>query len=498
MSNLILSWNALEAFADHHVPLVLDEDACRRITRCRDYLDRRIGELGEPIYGVNTGFGALCQVIVNESDLQTLQHNLIRSHAAGCGGWIAEEVVAWMLRLKVHALAAGYSGIRIETARLLAELYNRGLWPAVPEMGSLGASGDLAPLAHLCLPLIGEGMFRIKGQLYEARPVLERANLDPVELGAKEGLALLNGTQFMTAHAVVSILRMRRLLAWAEAIAALSLDVFDARTEPFHPALQTIRPHAGQIASAAAIRAWRAGSALADQPKDQVQDPYSFRCIPQVHASAYEALQFAEQITLNEVNSVSDNPNIFTQENLILSGGNFHGQAIALALDVLALGMVHIAGLSERRIYQLQSGQRGLPPFLTPNPGLQSGLMIVQYTAAAAVNAMKGLAQPSSVDSIPSCNGQEDYVSMGANGAVKCLKQTDLLLTVLAAEWLHACQALDLRRSKRTSPALEELHQRFRQLVPALEEDRQQSLDLAATRAFIDATDVRPFRPPSI
>lgn len=488
-------WNALEALADHSTPVVLDASATARIEACRAYLEARLAQLNEPIYGVNTGFGALCQVVVGPHQLQDLQHNLIRSHAAGCGALLADDVVAWMLRLKVHALALGFSGVRLQTVSLLAEFYNRRLWPAVPEMGSLGASGDLAPLAHLCLPLIGEGAFQIDGQIRDAASVLEEQGLVPLELEAKEGLALLNGTQFMSAHAVASILKVRHLMAWADAIAALSLDVFYARTEPFHPAIQAIRPHQGQVDTAASIRAWRSGSQLSNQFKSQVQDPYSFRCIPQVQGSARDALRFAESIVRTEINSVSDNPNVFPQEKLILSGGNFHGQSIALALDVLALGLVHLAGISERRIYQMQQGNRGLPPFLTRNPGLQSGLMIVQYTAAAAVNAMKTFAHPHSADSITSCNGQEDYVSMGANAAVKCLKQTDLLLSVLAAEWLHACQALDLRRPARTSPVLEELHAQFRQRVPVLDSDRQQSIDLEAARAFIDVTDVRSLRP---
>jgi histidine ammonia-lyase len=491
----LLDWNALDALADHSTPIHINDEAAQRVNRCRYFLENRINQLNDPIYGVNTGFGALCQVVVGPHQLQDLQHNLIRSHAAGCGALLAAEVVAWMLRLKVHALTLGYSGVRLQTVNLLAEFYNRRLWPAVPEMGSLGASGDLAPLAHLCLPLIGEGAFQIDGQIRDAVTVLEEQGLVPLELEAKEGLALLNGTQFMSAHAVTAILRVRRLMAWADAIAALSLDVFDARTEPFHPAMQAIRPHQGQVETAASIRAWRSGSQLANQFKSQVQDPYSFRCIPQVHGSARDALRFAESITMTEINSVSDNPNVFPQEELILSGGNFHGQSIALALDVLALGLVHLAGISERRIYQMQQGNRGLPPFLTQNPGLQSGLMIVQYTAAATVNAMKTLAHPHSADSITSCNGQEDYVSMGANAAVKCLKQTDLLLTVLAAEWLHASQALDLRRPARTSPVLEDLHAQFRQHVPFLDSDRQQSIDLVAARTFIDATDVRSLRP---
>lgn len=489
---MTVDWERLEEAYDHKRPLALTQAERQGVERCSSYLEAKLKNLDVPVYGVNTGFGSLCEVVVTSDQLRELQHNLIRSHAAGFGDSVSARVVQWMLWLKVRSLAAGHSGVQPATVDRLIDFYNRRLLPVVPERGSLGASGDLAPLAHLCLPLIGEGEFIAEGGAAQASLLLAENGLEPLELSAKEGLALLNGTQFMSAHAVESVLRLRRLLAWSNVVSALSLDVFDARTEPFHPLLQQIRPQAGQVETARAVAALRADSELAQRTKRHVQDPYSFRCIPQVHGSARDAARFAEEIILTEVNSVSDNPNIFPDEDLILSGGNFHGQSIALALDVLALGMTHLAGISERRTYQLQQGLRGLPPFLTPNPGLQSGMMILQYTAAGLVNQMKHNAQPHSADSIPSCNGQEDYVSMGANAAVKCLQQVELLAGVLAVEWLHACQALDLRRPLRSGSVMEELHAEFRRNVPALDGDRNQSDDLRAAVDFMAEVDVRP------
>lgn len=469
--------------------LVLSEEAKQRIQHCRDYLDRKMNEPGAIFYGINTGFGSLCNTQISTTDLEKLQENLLLSHACGTGEIVPQEIVKLMLLLKIQSLAYGHSGVQVQTVQRLIDLFNRDILPVVYEQGSLGASGDLAPLAHLCLPLIGQGKVwsEQNGEwVVLAADVLQKVYaLEPIQLQSKEGLALINGTQFMLAYAVWIILKSRQLSDWADRIAALSLEAFDCRTEPFHPLLHEIRGQQGQIETAKRIREWLKGSEIAVQPKKQVQDPYAFRCIPQVHGASKDAIHYAETIFLREMNAVTDNPNVFPDEDLIISGGNFHGQPLAITLDFLAIALAELGSISERRTYQLISGQRGLPPFLAKEPGLHSGLMIPQYTAASIVSQNKQLCTPASVDSIVSSNGQEDHVSMGANAATKCLRVVNNLEKILAIELLNAAQALEFRRPRQSSVALEAWMARYRKAVTFNTQDRLLHNDIAASIAFI-------------
>lgn len=464
---------------------MLSAETIGRMQQCRSYLDARLESKDDMLYGINTGFGSLCNTRISHDALHQLQFNLIRSHACGMGDPVPAQVVALMMLLKVRSLALGYSGVRPALAQRLLELWQRKLLPVIYTQGSLGASGDLAPLAHLSLPLIGEGEIWEGGKAVPAGDVLQRQGLNVLDLEAKEGLALLNGTQFMSAYGVFILIEARRLAAWADTVAALSIDAFDARMDPFHPALHAIRPHAGQLKTAHNIRFLLEDSSLSQQPKPHVQDPYSFRCIPQVHGASRDALAYAEGVFETEINSVTDNPNIFFEENLILSGGNFHGQPLALALDFMAIALAEWASISERRSYQLISGSRGLTPFLASDPGLDSGLMIPQYLAAGLVSQNKQLCTPCSVDSIPSSNNQEDHVSMGANAAVKCLSVLNNAWRVLGVELLTASQALKLREPGLSSERLQEVLAQFRKVVPPLTGDRYLHPDLVAATDFL-------------
>jgi histidine ammonia-lyase len=468
------------------LPLSLSPEAEARLEKSVAFLERCLQENTTPIYGVNTGFGALCNTVIPPNELSALQHNLLLSHACGTGDFVPLPIIKLMLLLKAQSLVLGYSAVRKETVERLLFFYNSGLLPVVYTQGSLGASGDLAPLAHLCLPLIGQGQFWVDGKIEPAAAVYARLRLQPLQLGPKEGLALLNGAQFMLAYGFEILLQLSRLEKWADLIAALSLDAFACRTEPFEALLHQIRPYKGQQETAKRIRTFRRGSAIASGPHSQVQDPYSFRCIPQVHGAAKEAFDWARAILETEAASVSDNPSVFPEEGKILSGGNFHGQPLALALDTLAMAMTYLGGISERRIYQLLSGARSLPPFLSPNPGLYSGFMILQYTAAALVNQNQQLCYPSSVASIPSSNGQEDYVSMGANSATKAYTILENLKTILAIELMHASQALYFRSSLKTSPALEEILQSFREKCPVATADRIFAHDIELAKNFLN------------
>jgi histidine ammonia-lyase len=468
--------------------IALSEEALRRIIRCREYLDRRLAGQQGPVYGINTGFGALCNQSIGQEDLETLQRNLLLSHACGMGDEVPDEIVKLMLLLKVQALSYGHSGVKPETAMLLCELYNRGISPVIRSQGSLGASGDLAPLSHLALPLIGEGMVRLKGELMPARQALKSEELSPVVLTSKEGLALINGTQFMSAFLGWILLRSAHLTDYAGRIGALSADAFGCRTEPFENLTHAVRPHPGQIRVAAQIAELLSQSGMAQSAKPQVQDPYSFRCIPQVHGATADALDYTARIWEVEVNSVTDNPIIFPEEDKIISGGNFHGQPLALSLDFAAIALAELGSISERRTYKLLSGQRGLPPFLAREAGLNSGFMICQYTAASIVSQSKQLCSPASVDSIDSSNGQEDHVSMGANAATKALRVLENLQSVLAIEWLTAAQAIEFRRPLRTSPVLESMVAEMREAVPFAPHDILMSDALSAARALLSGT----------
>ena len=476
-------------------PQQLHADDQARIGRARTFLEQSLQQEGRaPVYGVNTGFGFLASTTIAHEELAALQVNLIRSHACGLGEKVPASIVRLMLLLKARSLGLGHSGVRSVLVERLLDFYNEDILPVVYNQGSLGASGDLAPLAHLSLPLIGEGMVEDKGVIKPASEALASRGWEPLGLEAKEGLALLNGTQFMSGYGVHILHRARQIADWADAIAALSLDAYSGLIGPFHPALHRIRPHAGQQHVAANIRAWLQDSPFNQEAKSQVQDPYAFRCTPQVHGASRDTLGYVEQVFEVEINSVTDNPTVFADEELCLSGGNFHGQPLALTLDFLAIALAEWASISERRAYQLLSGAHGLPLFLVARPGLQSGLMIAQYSAASIVSQNKQLCTPASVDTIPSSNNQEDHVSMGANAATKCLRVLENTERVLAIELLHAAQAWFLRRPAKTSSALEALLSQLYETVPPITEDRILHDDMQACIRFIQENRAEQFR----
>lgn len=463
----------------------LTEEVKFTIDHCRQYLDHRMANQSDPVYGINTGFGSLYNRSISNDDLEALQRNLVMSHACGTGDTVPAELVRLMLFLKIKGLAYGNSGVQVATVQRLADFFNYDVLPIIYQQGSLGASGDLAPLAHMSLPLLGLGEVMYKGALRNADDALARHNWSPLALKSKEGLALLNGTQFMSAYGSWAVYHAQNLSHWADVIAAISLDAFDGRMEPFHASVHRIRPHAGQIDTAATMLDLLHGSEIGSRPKSHVQDPYSFRCIPQVHGASKDAIRYAEQVILTEINAVTDNPTIFPDEDLVVSAGNFHGQPLALALDFLAMALSELGNISERRTYQLISGQRGLPHFLAKDAGLHSGFMIPQYTAASIVSRNKQLCTPASVDSIVSSNGQEDHVSMGANAAVKTYSVVNNLYDILGIELLTACQALEFRRPLKSSKAVEEIFNQFRDEVAFLEQDRVMYTDIHKASAFI-------------
>ncbi|HEY1030943.1 MAG TPA: histidine ammonia-lyase [Flavipsychrobacter sp.] len=465
--------------------LIFSAESLKRVARNRLYLDQ-ILKKGDTYYGINTGFGSLCNVRVEPDELSQLQENLVCSHACGMGDEVPEEIVRLMLLLKVQGLSKGYSGVRPAIVQRLIDYYNLHITPIVYEQGSLGASGDLAPLAHLSLPIFGMGQVRYKGQVRETMDVLNELGLEPMPLAAKEGLALLNGTQFMSSYASWSLIAAQRLSAWADVIGALSADGYMAKDEPFKHPIHRIRPHKGQIETARRILELLKDSEIQGIQKEQVQDPYSFRCMPQVHGATKDVIDNVRHVVETEINSVTDNPIVFHDEDAIMSGGNFHGQPLALNLDFLAIAMSELANISERRTYLLISGQRGLPPFLAPDAGLNSGFMIAQYTAAAIVSQNKQLCTPASVDSIVSSNGQEDHVSMGANAATKLRRVIQNVQRVLSIELLTATQAIDLRRPKQTSPMLEKVFAAFRSEVDMMPKDRLLHTDLMKAERFLN------------
>ena len=485
ISSAYLSLEKIEEIITGNYTLALSPEAEQKIQYCYDYLQNKIRNTDQSIYGINTGFGSLYKKHISSEDLEQLQRNLVMSHACGTGAEVPAEIVKLMLLLKVQSLAYGHSGVQVQTVKRLIDFYNRDIYPVVYQQGSLGASGDLAPLAHLCLPLLGLGEVHYQGYKLESKHVLELFSWEPVALKAKEGLALLNGTQFMAAYGLYNILLAKRLSKQADLVGALSLDAFDGRIEPFNELIHKIRPHKGQLQTAENFRNILEGSELITQPKVHVQDPYSFRCIPQVHGASKEAIKYAEDVFLTEINSVTDNPNIFPDEDEIISGGNFHGQPLALALDFMAIAVAELGNISERRTYQLISGSRGLPDFLVAEPGLNSGFMISQYTAASIVSQSKQYCTPASIDSIPSSNGQEDHVSMGANAATKLYHVVQNTERVLAIELFNAAQAMEFRRPKRTSPVLEQLLESYREQVSSVTTDRVLHDDIIKSIAFL-------------
>ncbi len=451
--------------------LALSEDARTRIVRCREYLDHKMENTDRPIYGITTGFGSLCDISVGHDELAQLQKNLVMSHACGTGERVPSEIVRLILLLKIQSLSYGHSGVQLQTVERLIDFYNNDILPVVYQQGSLGASGDLAPLAHMSLPLLGLGEVEWQGVVRPSAEVLAKMGWQPIELQSKEGLALLNGTQFMSAYGVWSIIEAQRLSECADCIGALSLDAFDGRIEPFFDQVHLIRAHKGQLTTARRFRQLLDGSELIARPKRHVQDPYSFRCIPQVHGASKDTIDYTQSVLTTEINSTTDNPTIFPDEDLVVSAGNFHGQPIALAMDFLAIALAELGNISERRTYKLISGARELPKFLVAKPGLNSGFMIPQYTAASIVSQSKGLCMPASVDSIPSSQGQEDHVSMGSNAATKLFRVVRNTERVLAIELFNAAQALEFRRPAHTSPALEALVADYRRRVPFIDND---------------------------
>ncbi|MFD0861397.1 histidine ammonia-lyase [Sungkyunkwania multivorans] len=465
--------------------LRLSEEARLNIEKCRAYLDKTLATQDEPVYGINTGFGSLCNVKISKDNLTKLQENLVISHACGMGDRVPKIIVKLMLLLKIQSLSYGHSGVQLLTVERLIDFYNNDILPVIYEQGSLGASGDLAPLAHLALPLLGRGEVYFNGEIVSSENVLKTFDWKPVQLMAKEGLALLNGTQFMSAYGIYALLRAHKLSYMADIIGSISLDAYDGRIEPFNAMVHLVRPHRGQVKTAERIERFLKDSELISQEKKHVQDPYSFRCIPQVHGASKDTIVFAHRTFKTEINSVTDNPNIFIDEDMIISGGNFHGQPLALALDYLGIALAELGNISERRTFQLVSGLRGLPAFLVDDPGLNSGFMIPQYTAASIVSQNKQLASPASVDSIVSSNGQEDHVSMGANAATKVFRIVDNLERILAIELMTASQAMFFRQPLKSSPFLEAFLATYRQEVPFIAEDKVLHDDMEKTVSFL-------------
>lgn len=463
----------------------LSDDAQRRISECRKYLDKKIEESTVPIYGVTTGFGSLCNVSIGSDYLAQLQINLMMSHACGTGDRVPNDIVKIMLLLKIQSLSYGFSGCQLATVNRLIDFFNNDVYPIVYMQGSLGASGDLVPLAHLSLPLVGLGEVEYKGKVLTSVELLKKFKWQPIQLASKEGLALLNGTQNMGAFAVWSLLQSQRLSKWADKIAAMSLDAYYGLTAPFTDAVHQVRPHKGQIVTAARMLELLEGSEIIEKPKSYVQDPYSFRCIPQVHGTVKDTIEYVRSVVDVEVNSATDNPTVCPDEDLIISAGNFHGEPIAMPMDFLAIALCELANISERRIYKLVSGTRGLPSFLIATPGVNSGFMIPQYTAASIVSLNKTLSTPSSVDSIPSSQGQEDHVSMGANAAIKLYKVVLNTERVLAIELFNAAQALDFRRPLKSSPAVEAIHAAYRKVVPFIVDDEVMYPHIAQSIEFL-------------
>ena len=474
-----------EQIINDNLKLSLSSDSANTVLACRAYLDQKMQDSDKLIYGINTGFGSLCDTAISSNDLEALQRNLVLSHACGTGEEVPEEIVKRMLFLKVLGLSKGHSGVQLETIERLLFFYNEGIYPVVYQQGSLGASGDLAPLAHLCLPLLGEGEVRHQGNRCSGSEINAKFGLQPIVLQSKEGLALLNGTQFMSAYASYAVKEAKDLWKKWVLVAGMSLDAYDGRLNPFQANVNGIRNQQGQMEMAEAMRNLMSTSEIISQEKKHVQDPYSFRCMPQVHGATKDTIDHCARIVEREMNAVTDNPTVFPETDEVVSAGNFHGQPLALIMDFLAIAMAEMGSISERRVYKLISGTRGLPAFLVANPGLNSGMMISQYTCASIVSQNKQLCTPASVDTIDSSNGQEDHVSMGANAATKLYRVIQNCQTILGIELMHAAQGLDFRRPLKSAEKIEEIHQDFRTVVPFLSEDRYLSRDMKVAREFV-------------
>lgn len=482
LNNQWVSLEELERVLKNSTEVVLGPQAKIAIETGFSFLQAKVKEDGAIYYGINTGFGSLCNTVISTEDLNQLQVNLIRSHACGVGAEVPTHLVKRMLLLKAIALSKGFSGVQLATVERLLFLYNNNLIPVVYEQGSLGASGDLAPLAHLCLPLIGEGEVQVNGERIPGNKLHANYGLEPITLQAKEGLALLNGTQFMNAYGTYAVSTGYTLLKEGLKIAALSLEAYDGRQEPFQANVNELRKQHGQIEVATTMRGLLNKSA---RTKNHVQDPYSFRCIPQVHGASLDTLNFIKTTFENELNAVTDNPTLFPDEDQIVSAGNFHGQPLALAMDFLAIALAELGSISERRIYKLISGTRDLPPFLVKHAGLNSGFMIVQYAAASIVSQNKQLCTPASVDTIDSSNGQEDHVSMGANAATKLFRVLDNVISVAAMEWLTAAQAYGFREGWELTNEVDSLYKQLRSEISFMATDRYLHEDIICARTLL-------------
>ena len=472
-----------------NIKIKLSQFSKEKVVFCRNYLDNKIENSTNPIYGINTGFGSLYNHKICEKDLEQLQKNLVLSHACGTGDEVPKEIVKIILLLKIQSLSYGHSAIQLQTINRLIDMFNRDILPVIYTQGSLGASGDLAPLAHMSLFLIGEGEVNILNDKNifirkKSSDVLDFLNWEPIRLKSKEGLALLNGTQFMAAYGICSLIKSKKLSYLSDLIGSISLEAFNCRNDCFDELIHSIRPHKGQITSAKNIRYFLEGSEIQSQEKIHVQDPYSFRCMPQVHGASADVISHVESVFTTEINSVTDNPTVFPKQDKVISGGNFHGQPLALSLDYLALAISELGSISERRTYQLISGSRDLPSFLVANPGLNSGMMIPQYTAASIVSQNKQLCSPSSVDSIVSSNGQEDHVSMGANAATKLFRVIENVERILSIELINAVQALEFRKH-RSSTFIEDIVKKFREKVDFLDKDRVLYTDIEKSIEFL-------------
>lgn len=497
MPQLILDGNSLtiqqiEEFLRDGVKVRLAPAARAKVNRGHLCI-KRILERDQPIYGVNTGFGKLSNIIIRPERIERLQVNLIRSHCSGVGPPMAIDDVRLAMLLRANALAKGYSGVRPVVIETLLKMLQAGVTPVVPQQGSVGASGDLAPLAHIVLAMMGEGQVFHHDHIVPAASALKSAKIEPVVLQAKEGLALINGTQAMTAIGIINLIRARDLIKHADVVAAMSLEALRGTSAAFDEGIHALRPYPGQITTAANFRRLLKGSEIVESHRDcpKIQDAYSLRCIPQVHGPIRDTFHHVASVLLTEVNSVSDNPIVFPERNLVLSGGNFHGESIAFAMDFLAIAMSELANISERRTeHMVDPDVSGMPAFLTEGSGLNSGLMLVQVTAASLVSENKCLAHPASVDSIPTSANREDHVSMGTLAARKCRAIIDNVEKVLAIEFLTASQGLEFARPLRASDALENAHAVIRGKIPKITEDRVFSDDIFKLTAMIRSGEI--------
>lgn len=463
----------------------LSEDILKRVQKGNAFLQSKLDKKGTVIYGVNTGFGSLCNTIIEPAKLADLQYNLIRSHACGTGDLVPYTICKLILLSKIRNLSYGYSGVSPTLLTALVRLYNLDLIPVIYQLGSLGASGDLAPLAHMSLPLLGEGKVYYKEAICDMADIMDQVDFTPVSLGAKEGLSLLNGTQFSLSYAIWNVSHSERILRLSNLIASISSEAYNCMIDPYLSQLHKVRNQNGQQVVANEMYALLSASPIINGPNHDVQDPYSFRCIPQVHGASYDAIKYVRNIVENEINAVTDNPNIFPDDDLIVSGGNFHAQPLALPLDFLAIALSELGNISERRTFKLVNGDRDLPSYLTKNPGLESGFMIAQYTAASIVSQNKQLCSPSSIDSITSSKGQEDHVSMAANSATKCYRIVENLYRILSIELMVAAQGVSFRRPTPSNEKIQQFLDKYREIVPPLEKDRVLHTDIEKGVSFL-------------